>query len=174
MLTTLGCTNEEWYSNYQTICIATDGEAKCGDALVQLIMKKPLDSTLPLYPLLLKLKFFNNLIGSDNLTVDKNFKHVFKCQWNLLMHAKWLQIKGFALLPQSFRGNCNPIEYQYCIFGYCWIQITSRILFSYIHYWKRFSYYQISQKSKTQHLYRPKRYSKYTVLSLGTLSCFIY
>ena len=38
--------------NYCTVCIASDGKAKCGDALVILTMSSQLSASLPIYGLL--------------------------------------------------------------------------------------------------------------------------
>jgi hypothetical protein len=59
-------------------CIASDGEAKRGAALVALALVHPLASTSPIYPQLHPLPLFNTLCGKDDLTLDKDFKHILK------------------------------------------------------------------------------------------------
>ena len=85
--------------NYRTVCIASDGEAKRGDALMILTMSSRLSASSPFYELLSSLKFMNHLIGPDDITPDKDFKHVFKCQRNLLKHHKGVLIQGFCVTP---------------------------------------------------------------------------
>lgn len=84
---------------YRTVCIASDGEAKRGDALVRLTMKENLDPESPIYPLLSRLEFMNHLVGQDDITADKDFKHVFKRQRNLLMRNKGIEIEGLCITP---------------------------------------------------------------------------
>ena len=85
--------------NYCTVCIASDGKAKCIDALMILTMSSQLSASSPIYGLLSSLKFMNHLIGPDNITPDKDFKHVFKRQRNLLMRHKGVLIQGFCVTP---------------------------------------------------------------------------
>lgn len=66
--------------SYRTVCIASDGESKCGEALVRLTMNTTLKEDSPIYEQLRPLDFMNYLVGSDDITADKDFKHVFKRQ----------------------------------------------------------------------------------------------
>jgi len=63
---------------YYTVCVASDGEAKCGDALIILTMHSMLSLNSPIYKHLSPLVFMNLLVGQDDITADKDFKHVFK------------------------------------------------------------------------------------------------
>ena len=83
----------------RTVSIASDGEAKCGDVLVILTMTSQLSKCLPIYPQLQPLEFMNLLVGPDNITANKNFKHVIKCQQNIFMHNKGIEIQGFCITP---------------------------------------------------------------------------
>ncbi|KAI9432593.1 hypothetical protein H4582DRAFT_2132159 [Lactarius indigo] len=84
---------------YHTVCIASNGEAKRGDAFVILTMSSQLSASSPIYGQLSSLKLMNHLVGPDDLTADKDFKHVFKRQRNLLMHQKGVLIQGFCVTP---------------------------------------------------------------------------
>ena len=72
--------NKQCFTTYRTVSIASDGESKHGDALVILTTKWTLSSQSPIYPLLCKLETINHLVGDNNITADKDFKHVFKHQ----------------------------------------------------------------------------------------------
>ena len=64
--------------SYHTVCIASDGESKRGEALVRLTMNTTLQADSPIYEQLCPLHFMNYLVGSNDITADKDFKHVFK------------------------------------------------------------------------------------------------
>ena len=92
--------NHQNFTSYQTVSIASDGKSKCGDALVLLTMKESLSSHLPIYSRLHKLELMNDLVGDDDIMVDKDFtKHVFKCQRNLMMRNKGIEIQGYCITP---------------------------------------------------------------------------
>jgi peroxiredoxin len=81
--TTLVAVNNTWNhqcSTYQTVSITSDGESNCRDALVLLTMKEHLNSQSPIYSQLHQHELINHLVGEDDITADKDFKHVFKCQ----------------------------------------------------------------------------------------------
>ena len=84
---------------YHTVCIASDGEAKRGDALVILTMSSQLSTSLPIYAQLSSLKLMNHLVSPDDITADKDFKHILKHVRNLLMHLKGVLIQGFCITP---------------------------------------------------------------------------
>ena len=62
-------------------------------------MTTELSTDSSIYTLLQSLKFLNLLVGLDNITVDKDFKHIIKRQWNIFMHAKGIEILGFCITP---------------------------------------------------------------------------
>ena len=88
---------------YRTVSIASDGEAKHGDALVILTMTSQLSERSPIYPLLRPLELMNLLVGADDITADKDFKHVIKCQRNIFMRNKGVEIQGFCITPSILR-----------------------------------------------------------------------
>jgi hypothetical protein len=98
--------------SYHTVCVASDGEAKRGDALVILTMSSQLSAGLPIYGQLLSLKLMNYLVGPDDLIADKDYKHIFKRQRNLLMWHKGVLIQGFcvtlAILRIHLESNGVP------------------------------------------------------------------
>ncbi|KAH9043907.1 hypothetical protein EDB85DRAFT_2071109 [Lactarius pseudohatsudake] len=69
----------------------------CGDTF--------LSASSPIYGQLSSLKLMNNLVGPDDLTADKDFKHVFKRQRNLLMCPKGVLIQGFCVTPAILRTH---------------------------------------------------------------------
>ena len=88
---------------HRTICIASDGEAKRGDALVILTMTSELSVNSPIYALLKPLKFLNLLVGPDDITADKDPKHIIKRQRNVFMRKKGVEVLGFCITPSILR-----------------------------------------------------------------------
>ena len=101
------CNNKKNRNNaiYRTVCIASDGEAKRGDALVIQTMTSELSPVSPIYPLLRPLGLLNLLVGPDDITVDKDFKHLIKRQRNTLMRNKGMEILGFCVTPSILRSQ---------------------------------------------------------------------
>ncbi|KAH9041867.1 hypothetical protein EDB83DRAFT_2524007 [Lactarius deliciosus] len=92
-------------ATYRTVCIASDGEAKRGDALVIQTMTSELSMDSPIYTLLRPLEFLNLLVGPDDITVDKDFKHIIKRQRNVFMRNKGVEILGFCITPSIHRSQ---------------------------------------------------------------------
>ncbi|KAH9177426.1 hypothetical protein EDB89DRAFT_1845132, partial [Lactarius sanguifluus] len=92
-------------ATYRTVCIASDGEAKRGDALVIQTMTSELSMDSPIYALLRPLEFLNLLVGPDDITVDKDFKHIIKRQRNVFMRNKGVEILGFCITPSILRSQ---------------------------------------------------------------------
>src|SRR5271168_1089250 len=117
---------------YCTVCIASDGESKRGDALVRLTMNSMLPPDSPIYEQLKGLELMNFLVGPDDITADKDFKHIFKRQRNLMMHNKGIFIEGFCVTPSilrihlqsngvssmRLRALLNPNDQQDVVLGY--------------------------------------------------------
>jgi hypothetical protein len=101
------CNKQNMRNNsiYRTICIASDGEAKCGDVLVIQTMVSELSTTSPIYVHLRPLKFLNLLVGPDDITADKDFKHIIKRQQNVFMCAKGVEILGFCITPSILHSH---------------------------------------------------------------------
>ncbi|KZS88961.1 hypothetical protein SISNIDRAFT_417371 [Sistotremastrum niveocremeum HHB9708] len=76
------------------MCVASDGESRRGLSFNILTMQSPLSDTSPIYPLLSPLTLLDLNVGKDDLTGDKDYKHVFKRFRNLLLRAKGLQVDG--------------------------------------------------------------------------------
>ncbi|KAF8808492.1 hypothetical protein BYT27DRAFT_7210875 [Phlegmacium glaucopus] len=64
--------------------ISSDGEARRGAAFINLTFKRKLLSQSPIFSLLQPLKFLDLHVGDDDLTCDKDYKHIFKRFRNLL------------------------------------------------------------------------------------------
>jgi hypothetical protein len=90
-------------ATHRTICIASDGEAKHGDALVILMMTSKLSVDSLIYAQLCLLEFLNLLVGPDDITADKDPKHIIKQQQNIFMHKRGIEVLGFCITPPILR-----------------------------------------------------------------------
>lgn len=95
------CNRQKTQNNtmYRTICIASDGKAKYGGALVILTMTSDLLVESLIYTQLWPLEFMNLLVGPDNITADKDPKHIIKCQRNIFMQKKGVLVLSFHINP---------------------------------------------------------------------------
>ena len=80
----------------------------------------------------LSLTFLNLLVGEDDITADKDFKHIFKRQHNLMLRNKGFIIEGFFITPSILHGQLqangvplhrirsllNPNDKQDVVLGY--------------------------------------------------------
>jgi hypothetical protein len=87
------------------ISLASDGESRRGAALAQLTQKHPLLPSSNIFPLLGTLKLFNTLVGEDDITSDKDYKHVFKRLRNLLLRDKGSMVNGTHITPSVLRWH---------------------------------------------------------------------
>ena len=67
------------------ISLASDRETQHGSAFIQLTFKHELSPESPIYALLQLLDFLNLFVGDNDLTCDKDYKHVFKRFRNLFV-----------------------------------------------------------------------------------------
>lgn len=67
------------------VSIASDGETRRGSAFILLTYKRALSPDSSIYALLEPLKYLNLMVGDDDLTCDKDWKHIFKRWRNLLI-----------------------------------------------------------------------------------------
>lgn len=78
------CENPEDDISIWIVSIASDGKKHQGAAMAQLTFKKELELESNIFPLLSGLTFMDMHIGDDDLTYDKDQKHLFKQLQNLL------------------------------------------------------------------------------------------
>ena len=86
-VTIAACCERKDVIGAELFCIASDGEARRGQSLVLLTQKHSLKDTSPLFPLLSNLTLLSKLVGDNDLTCDKDYKHVFKRMRSLLLRT---------------------------------------------------------------------------------------
>src|ERR1700678_741725 len=78
--------------NVRVVNLASDGEKRRGSAMAQLTFKTTLDPQSNIYTLLFPLVFMDMHVGADDLTADKDWKHVFKRIQNLILCERGILI----------------------------------------------------------------------------------
>ncbi|KAF8970227.1 hypothetical protein BDZ97DRAFT_1652701, partial [Flammula alnicola] len=81
------------------VSIASDGETRRGASLVQMTFKKQLEETSPIYEILKDLTFMDFHTGNDDVTADKDWKHVDKRIRNYAIRARGIVIRDFRITP---------------------------------------------------------------------------
>jgi hypothetical protein len=84
-------------TNLRLISLASDGESRRGKALAKLTYIAPLAPTSPIYTHLVHLELLDLFVGTDDITADKDYKHVFKCLCNTLLWKKGSVVHGVKL-----------------------------------------------------------------------------
>ena len=69
----------------QIISLASDGESRRGKALAELTYITPLAPSSLIYNYLAPLQLLDLFVGTDNITANKDYKHVFKRLRNTLL-----------------------------------------------------------------------------------------
>ena len=87
------------------VSIASDGESCQGSAFILLTFKRRLSIQSPIYPLLYPLKFLDLHVGDDDITCNKDWKHVFKRFRNLLLRHRGVIVNGFRITPDIIRDH---------------------------------------------------------------------
>ena len=59
----------------------------------------------PIYPILKPLKFLNLHVGDNDLTCDKDWKHVFKWWQNLLLRQHGVVVNGVQITPDIIKDQ---------------------------------------------------------------------
>ncbi|KAF6752442.1 hypothetical protein DFP72DRAFT_1047213 [Ephemerocybe angulata] len=96
-------------TNIRVTSIASDGESRRHVALVQTTFKKKLEPTSDIYPLLAPLKLLDLHVGDDDLTCDKDWKHVIKRVRNLLLRDRGVLVDDFRITPSVIRSHLQSI-----------------------------------------------------------------
>ncbi|KAG2044115.1 hypothetical protein BDR03DRAFT_977769 [Suillus americanus] len=77
---------------------ATDGDATCHAAGHRLFVKKPLSSDSLLYATLSDMPRLNTLTGDNEVTLDLDFKHIFKCICTLIRSPAGITLNNGCII----------------------------------------------------------------------------
>lgn len=101
-------------SGLRTISIASDGESRRGQALVQFTFKRKLSPDSSIYDQLSPLEMMNLEVGDDDVTADKDYKHIFKRLRNLCLRDKGIYLFKYHIVPSGIRSqwHSNQVSLQ--------------------------------------------------------------
>jgi hypothetical protein len=94
-----GINSEREKTRLRVVSIASDGETRRGAAFNFLTFQRKLSTDSPLYRMLSPLRFMDFHVGDDDLTCDKDWKHIFKRFRNLLLRPRGVVVNGFRVTP---------------------------------------------------------------------------
>src|SRR5260370_1354530 len=72
------CNENESLMGSHVYCLTSDGESQCGKALVALTEKLPLPISSPIHLFIHNLTFLNTMVGDQDITSNKDYKHIMK------------------------------------------------------------------------------------------------
>ena len=87
------------------VSLASDGESRHGKALTELTYITPLAPSSPIHEYLAPLQLFDLFVGADDITADKDYKHIFKWLWNTLLRDKGSVVCGIRLTRGLIRKH---------------------------------------------------------------------
>ncbi|TEB21892.1 hypothetical protein FA13DRAFT_1642094 [Coprinellus micaceus] len=87
------------------VSIASDGELRRGLALVLCTFKRRLSSDSNIYQILAPLPLMNLHVGDDDITCDKDWKHIIKRIRNLLLRDWGVLIDDFRITPAVIHAH---------------------------------------------------------------------
>ncbi len=92
-------------------CLASDGKARCGKALIALMECTPLSPTSPLFAYLGSLPLLNLMVGEDKLTSDKDYKHIMKRFWHAHLRPSGVSIGRVQITPSVLQSHLEANKY---------------------------------------------------------------
>jgi len=97
--------NNQDLARVRVISLASDGESCCGKALANLTCVAPLTPSSPIYDQLIHLDLMDYFVGPDDITADKDYKHIFKHLRNALLHENGCVVRNVRLTHAVIRKH---------------------------------------------------------------------
>ena len=97
--------NKQDMTGLRVISLASDGESRRGKALTNLTYVAPLAPSSPIYDHLARLDLMDNFVGPDDVTADKDYKHIFKRLRNTLLRESGCLVHGVRLTRAVIRKH---------------------------------------------------------------------
>jgi hypothetical protein len=95
----------------RTICMESDGETRRGTTFMIKTWKHKLPPTSNIHNLLKDLKFMKFMVGDDDLTGDKDPKHIDKRLRNCFLRERGIRIIGVDLTPAIMRTHFQSTDH---------------------------------------------------------------
>ena len=89
----------------RVISLASDGESRRGKALTNLTYVAPLAPSSPIYDHLAHLDLMDYFVGPDDITADKDYKHIFKRLRNALLRENGCLVHSVHLTRAVIRKH---------------------------------------------------------------------
>ena len=97
--------NKQDMTGLRVISLASDGESRRGKALTNLTYVAPLTPSSPIYNHLAHLNLMDYFVGLDDITADKDYKHIFKRLRNALLRENGCLVHGVHLTRAVIRKH---------------------------------------------------------------------
>ena len=101
--------NSQNVTRMRVISLASDGESRCGKALANLTYIMPLAPSSPIYDQLIHLELMDYFVGPDDVTADKDYKHIFKRLRNAILRENGCVVCGIRLTRAVVRKHFKDI-----------------------------------------------------------------
>ncbi|KAJ7744401.1 hypothetical protein B0H16DRAFT_1322187 [Mycena metata] len=98
-----GVNSKKELTGLRIVSVASDGESRRGKAFITLTFDHLFSRDSLIYPLLKDLNFMDFWVGEDDLTADKDPKHVFKRGRNRLVRPVGMKVFGTHITPAIIR-----------------------------------------------------------------------
>jgi len=85
--------------------LASDGESRRGKALTNLTYIVPLAPSSPIYHQLIHLDLMDYFVRPDDITADKDYKHIFKRLQNAIIRKNGCIVRGVHLMCAVIRKH---------------------------------------------------------------------
>src|SRR5258708_12983517 len=92
-------------------CLASDGEMRCGKALASLTECVHLSPSSTIYPFLQNLSLLNLMVRDDDITLNKDYKHVLKCFQHAHLCPNGVSIAYIIITPSILHSHLLPPIY---------------------------------------------------------------
>ena len=103
------------------VSLASDGESRRGKAFILHTFKYQLSDKSTIYPIISPLPLMDLHVGIDDLTCDKDWKHVIKRGRNLALRPRGIVINGFRITPdiikEHLRSEGLSVDHLHSIFN---------------------------------------------------------
>ncbi|KAF8330036.1 uncharacterized protein EI90DRAFT_2996770 [Cantharellus anzutake] len=105
------CAQKDKTLKGQVYCLASDGESRRGKALVSLTEHTRLSPSSAIYPFLQNLSLLNLMVGDNEVTSDKDYKHVFKRLRHACLRTSGISIGCSQITPSILRAQLQSNGY---------------------------------------------------------------
>ncbi|KAK1221659.1 hypothetical protein PQX77_015528 [Marasmius sp. AFHP31] len=104
-----GINTQKHITGVRVVSLSSDGESKRGKALVQLTFTRNLSPSSPIYEHVGHLGLMDLQVGPDDITPDKDYKHVDKRARNTILRSSGISITGVVVTPDLFRQHLRMV-----------------------------------------------------------------